>query len=154
MKFYFTTLLCMSAFFIVSCSSNDPSSQNMKFRDLDLSEFPDLEVVDDKNEDLYLVINSKEEFDELIDLGTEQEAPFDIDFQTETLLIGKVRLTGIHGQLVEQNLQQCDDSIVQYDLTVMNGGYTAIGKFLFGIVTSKVNASQVSFNIDTVEYQR
>lgn len=151
MKSYLVILLAFSTLFTLSCSSSDPSCRERNFRALDLSEFSGLEVVDDSKEDLFLVINSRNEFDEYIDLGTEEGTYFDIDFETETLLIGKVRLIGIQGQLVEQRLEQCDDT-VQFDLTVMNGGYHAIGKYYFGVVISKVNSSQVSFNVQTTKF--
>lgn len=151
MKSCLTILLGFSTLFILSCSSSDPSCRDMNFRALDFSEFSGMVVVDDSKEDLFLVINSRNEFDEFIDFGNEDGTYFDIDFETETLLMGKVRLIGIDGRLVEQRLQQCDDT-VQYDLTVMNGGYHAIGRFYFGVVTSKIDASQVAFNVQTTKF--
>lgn len=152
MRKFSTIGLCLSLLVILSCSSSDVPCRNMDFRVLDAPYFSTEGIDQNQWEDLNMVINSKEELDQLIDAGAEEEAFLDIDFQSETLLIGQVRLTGIHGHLVNQSVQQCENSIVQYNLTVMHGGYQALGIYHYGIVVPKVNSSEVSFNIQTVEF--
>ncbi len=67
---------------------------------------------------------------------------------TYTLLIGKKALGGVPGKLIKQDVSlSCDSTELTYNVEIQNGGYTAIGNFIFGVLIPKSNAT-VKFNVD------
>jgi hypothetical protein len=144
------TLIGILNFF--GCDDSKLNCGEVPFSTLDFSNVPNLQIVNNDVEDLYLVINSKEEFEEKIFLNDgEGREQFEIDYRRNTLLIGKVKLTGIEGTMVEQSVENtCKSKSYTYNLVVKNGGFTALGNFYFGVVIPKKEEKEIIFNIKRI----
>lgn len=111
------------------------------FTPIDFSDYSSVIIVDEKEEDKFLVINSKTEFDQKVfikGIDLEEYDLSDIDYTKYTLLIGKKRVNQITGTLVSQSFEkECGSNGYVYKVLVRNGMYTALGNFYFGIVIPK-----------------
>lgn len=131
--------------------------QSVDFTTLDHLNECSISIIDTENTDRYLVINSQEELDQYIVFNHKDNGPciqlieeLDIDFSKWTLLVGRKRISHIEGELIKQDVFNLDNNIT-YEVTIKNGGYTAIGQFRFGVVIPKISKNtNVNFDI-TVE---
>lgn len=111
-------------------------------------------IVDEKIEDKFFVINSLEELRAILsfsDESCEQNAGiYKTDFSKYTLIIGKKVVTGIEGTLKSQSLtKDCTTNKVTYSANIKNGGYTAMGVYVFALITDKMPANaEVNFDIN------
>src|SRR5690606_29842167 len=110
---------------------------------------------------VHLVINTSQDLQEyiLFEEGTgeicrELKNELNVDFSKYTLLIGKARLPAVQGSLIDQNVEKGADGKYNYNVEIMNGGYTAIGQFKFGVVIPKVpDDTKVQFNVIINDYK-
>lgn len=152
MKLIKFTIFLLGVLNFYSCETSNLSCGNMQFRAIDFSEISDLQIVNEDVEDLFLVINSQEEFENKINFNEgETSRQFNIDYSSQTLLVGKVKLTGIEGKLIEQGVvTSCETKKVVYKLVVEKGGYTALGNFYFGVVIPKTTETEIIFNVTRI----
>ena len=134
--------------FSSSCEKSENDCQSpVEFQVIDFSKYPNIQCTGTTTNDKFFVINSTKDLNENI-LFNENNEGVAIDFTSHTLLIGNKSINGIPGNLVNQSLlSNCDSSILTYNVNIKNGGYTALGSFIFGILIPKTNA-EVKLNIE------
>jgi len=154
--------ILLSLFLFIGCNKKqDFVPQSVSFQSIDHLNDCSIDIENTEDEDIYLVINSQEDLEKYVIKGSVQAAQFchdlqrdfSIDFSNKTLLIGKARLTAIEGQLIEQTVEKSGPEEYQYNVRIMNGGYTAIGQFKFGVLVHKIpKGSHIKFNVVIEEY--
>lgn len=111
-------------------------------------------IVDTKNEDKFFVINSLQELQTILsfsDEKCEQNAGiYKTDFSKYTLIIGKKVASGVIPTLESQSLtKDCANNKVTYSANIKNGGFTAMGVYVFALITDKMPANtQVDFDVN------
>lgn len=148
-------LFCSSI--LLSCNNiNNENLKNVEFISLrQINDCPAI-VVNKQLSDEFLVINSQEELKKSVLLGGENpnlcvllEEDLSIDFSKQTLLIGKIKIPQIKGELISENVFQTDNKVYTYRVVVKNGGYTALGLFLFGVIIPKIsNDTKVNLDVE------
>ncbi|QEK52740.1 hypothetical protein FYC62_14540 [Pedobacter aquae] len=134
------------------CDKQETDCGFLSFETVDFRNYPSLGIVNGDEEDKYLVINSKAEFDEKVFISEEDKERFHLDYNKYTLLLGKKRIGGIPGGLISQTWQkECGSTNYIYKVDIKNGGYTALGNFYFGIIVDKVSADEVMFDVNLSE---
>jgi len=116
-------------------------------------------ILDSGNEDRFLVINSIEELESQIFWINDDTNPclslkeaLDIDFSNYTLLVGKKRIPHIEGELISESVFRSGSAEYTYEVSLWNGGYTAIGQFRFGVIIPKIpDGTGVNFDIEIRE---
>ncbi|HYK76772.1 MAG TPA: hypothetical protein VEV16_07335 [Daejeonella sp.] len=134
-----------------SCKKSEINCSPVSLKTIDLSDPAYIPLLGSRVEDRFLVINSKSEFLELAEKPVKEEV--NIDFKQYTLFVGKKRLTAINGTLMSQNVaRDCDANKYIYHVQIKNGGYTALGNFVFGALIPKVqNSGRVDFNVEVID---
>ena len=147
----------INGFFI--CTSLFLSCTNMDTEIVDFTSIKQLNdcpaiVINKQLSDEFLVINSQEELVQSVFFVGENPYLCDllkdeltIDFTKQTLLIGKKIIPQIRGELVSENVLQTDGKDYTYRIVVKNGGYTALGLFLFGVIIPKIS-NDTKVNLD------
>ena len=137
-----------------SCEKSDINCGRLEFIPIDFTNYSSITIVDNKVEDKFLVINSMEEFTEKIHFkhaSSDTVNELAIDFTKYTLLIGKKKLTGIAGTLVNQNVEKvCDSKKYMYKIVVQSGNYTAIGNFYYGVLISKITDEKINVHVEVL----
>lgn len=116
-------------------------------------------VTDTRLSDDFLVINTQEELEQSVLIGVENlhlcellKEELVIDFTKHTLLIGKTTISHINGELVSEEIFRYDDKSYTYHIIIKNGGYTALGLFLFGAIIPKIpNSTKVTLEVKVEE---
>jgi len=126
---------------------DDCTPEDIEFTTIEIVPSCDLLIVDEKLEDRFLMINSKEELDgSVIFNDSYPDNPCEeiemalnkINFSDKTLLIGKKVVQGIQPSLINHNFTRtCENNELIYSLNIKNGGYTAIGVYRFAVVVPK-----------------
>lgn len=150
--FLFAVLIC-----VCGCQKGE-INQPVNFTPLEHLNECEINIVDDKDEDRFLIINSQADLDQnVFFINSEPHScaqlteELTIDFDKWTLLIGKKQTTHIQGELIKQDVSRVGKDI-EYNVTIRNGGYTAIGQFRFGIVIPKTPSNnKVNFNVVVVD---
>lgn len=150
-KYYSFSIILFVLLTLNSCGKETVECKiPIAFQTIDLIDYPNITVVDEKQEDQFLVINTQSDFEKFIKLG--EGKSFDIDFNAYTLLIGK-KVTGLtRAKLLEQNVYfNCASTQITYKVSAdCKEGYTAFDNFIFGVLVPKTNVSVV-FSVD-VQY--
>lgn len=114
-----------------------------------------------ENVNRFFVVNSQRELNKVLLFpvdGSNQNCQkiseeIDIDFSKYTILLGKARLTAVKGKLLSQRVERDANGIYNYYVEIMNGGYTAIGQFRFGVIVSKIDSpSNVRLHVSIKDY--
>ncbi len=154
--------ICVLSIIMVACEQKqDLVAQKVEMKSIKYLNDCQVLIENADNKDTHLVIRSLQDlqkyvlFEEAIgDPCKELKNALNIDFSKYTLLIGKARLTAIQGSLINQSIEKGADGKYNYNVEIMNGGYTAIGQFRFGAVISKIpHDTEVQFNVVVKEYK-
>ncbi len=142
------SLLALFTLLSFSCEKiSNKCDSPVVFQAIDFSNYSEIQISNQKVEDKFFVINSQEDFDRNTSFAHNNEQ-MNINFDTYTLLIGKKALGGVPGKLIKQDVSlSCDSTELTYNVEIQNGGYTAIGNFIFGVLIPKSNAT-VKLNVD------
>jgi hypothetical protein len=102
-----------------------------------------------------LVINSDTEFSNHVKLeqGSQDLAvKLKVDYEKYTLLIGRIAVTGIEAQLVEHNISyDCTNKAYIGNVKIKNGGYTALGYFLYAAIIPKTIMANIDIKAVVVD---
>lgn len=145
--------------FLVGCKKDTTSvCETVEYIDLEIPQIYQPMVMEDKVEDRFLIINSRAELEQSFsfrghsqNIGCEEAETRieEIDFSSYTLLLGKKVVQGVVPSLKSQSLHKiCGSNDLRYTLEVINGGYTALGVYVFAILINKLpGSSAVHFDI-------
>ena len=77
---------------------------------------------------------------------------FNTDFSKYTLVVGQKKVGGIVPAMVEQAIEKnCENNTITYSATIKNGGYTAIGSYIFAIrIIKQTNSAKYSEDIKVI----
>lgn len=151
-KISFIFIVCVLCNF--GCSKSKEACELVNFAPIDWQQIKDYQVIDNKWEDKFLVINSQQELDaQLIPGPLSDNTGFkNIDFITNTLLIGKKALGNGAGQLLSQQVNHiCESDKYVYEVIIKDGGYTVLTKFYFGVLVPKKDAASVVFDVKVIK---
>ena len=155
---FFLLLLTSVTLLASSCEKNsDISCGNINFNPINVQTICSIVVQNKQVEDKFLVINSLEELNKNILLEDNVENSncsdnsklLNIDFTKYTLLIGKKTLEQTQGSLINQSVERdCNTNSYIYSINIKQGGYTALGNFIFGAIIEKIpTETTVKFNV-------
>lgn len=161
-KFLFLAIVFMSLI-QVRCAESIPEDcqeEEVEFTSINIDPTCRFRIVDEKLEDRFLVIESKTELEKAIAfVDSEANEPCkevskmfsEIDFKSQSLLIGKKLVQGIPATLISQQVNRdCANHGIVYSAKVKNGNYTAMGTYLFAVIVPKQHAN-VRFNIEVIQ---
>ncbi len=150
-KLTFFSFFSFMLFFNFGCENNETTCPIISYEIIDFSKYSNFIIEDTEIKDVFLVVNSIEKFNDFVkyesrDLNDDRLSS--IDYSKNTLLIGKKKINGISGSLINQSVNLlCDNLNIKYQVQIRNGGYTANGNFYFGVIVPKVESSKVIFDI-------
>lgn len=143
-------ILMVCLFFSQSCEEPEDCGP-IGFTSINFSNYSSVIIADNEVEDRFLVINSKTEYDKHVFIEKINAGDFNIstiDYSKYTLLIGKKKVNGVAGTLISESFEKdCSSNSFIYKAIVKNGGYTAVGNFIFGIIIPK-NISEIAFHVE------
>lgn len=161
-KFSFL-LIAFMALILLRCAESIPEDcqeEEVAFTSINIDPACRFRIVDEKLEDRFLVIESKTELEKAIAfVASDTNEPCkevskklsEIDFKTQSLLIGKKLVQGIPATLISQQVNRdCVNHGVVYSAKVKNGNYTALGTYLFAVTVPK-NHGNVRFEIEVIK---
>lgn len=154
-------IICLAILiFGFSCNAGEFYEEgDIEFKSIkDLNNCP-VNILNSEHEDQFLVVNSIEELESQIlwanavtNSCTSLKEALDIDFSSNTLLIGKKRIPHIEGELISERVFRSGSAEYTYEVSLWDGGYTAIGQFRFGVIIPKIpKGSKVNFDIEIRE---
>lgn len=154
--------ICVLSMIMIACEQKqDFIAQKIEMKSIKYLNDCQVLIENADHKDTHLVINALQDLQKYVlfegpigDTCEELKDDLNIDFSKYTLLIGKARLTAIQGSLIDQSIEKGADGKYNYNVEIMNGGYTAIGQFRFGAVVSKIpDGTKVQFNVVVKEYK-
>ncbi len=161
-KFLFLAIVFI-ALVQVRCGESIPEDcqeEEVAFTSISIDPTCRFSIVDDKLEDRFLHIESKTELEKAIAfVDSDANGPCkevskklsEIDFKTQSLLIGKKLVQGIPATLISQQVNRdCANQGIVYSAKVKNGNYTAMGTYLFAVTVPK-NHGNVRFEIEVIK---
>jgi len=161
-KFFFLVIGFM-ALIQVRCGESIPADcleEEVAFTAISIDPTCNFRIVDDKLEDRFLHIESKTELEKAIAfVDSDANGPCkevskklsEIDFKTQSLLIGKKLVQGIPATLISQQVNRdCANQGIVYSAKIKNGNYTAMGTYLFAVTVPK-NHGNVRFEIEVIK---
>lgn len=146
----FWCILMICLFFSPGCERSDDCGP-VDFTPINFSNYSSVKITDNEVEDKSLIITSKTEYDKYVFIDRVDGSGFDIstiDYSKYTLLIGKKKINGVSGTLISQSFEKdCVSNRYEYKVLVKNGGYTAVGNFMYGIIVPK-NTTEIDFHVE------
>ncbi|MEJ7560062.1 MAG: hypothetical protein WKF66_17240 [Pedobacter sp.] len=108
------------------------------------------------NEDpAIIVINSEEESKAILTVKDARGSScFEIpeiiktDFSKYTVIVGQKNVAGVVASMVSQSvIKNCKENSITYSATIKNGGYQALGRYIFAVRIAK-QSSSVKYHFD------
>ncbi|RZL15415.1 MAG: hypothetical protein EOO89_13120 [Pedobacter sp.] len=157
-QLYFSLLISLLTLTYVSCKKierkdcGDPARLYYELAQQCYTALPFNSTIKDP---ALIVINSKDELEasliiiDTIDLVCKEAAEFwKTDFSKYTLIIGQKNVSGmVPSMVIQQVVKDCSKNSITYSATIKNGGYQALGRYVFAVRIAK-QGSDVKFAAD------